>query len=80
MMTDELKGKTVAEAREYFSQYQNMVTTGKMDEEAMGKLCAFAGVLALSHARQMRHITLARHAGRIEGPDAASTTDISERP
>jgi len=44
MMADELKGKTVAAAREYFSQYQNMVTTGKMDEEVMGKLCAFAGV------------------------------------
>jgi nitrogen fixation protein NifU and related proteins len=44
MMADELKGKTVAAARHYFSQYQNMVTTGKMDEEAMGKLCAFAGV------------------------------------
>jgi nitrogen fixation NifU-like protein len=44
MMADELKGKTVADARRYFSQYQNMVTTGKMDEEAMGKLCAFAGV------------------------------------
>jgi nitrogen fixation protein NifU and related proteins len=44
MMADELKGKTVAAARDYFSQYQNMVTTGKVDEEAMGKLCAFAGV------------------------------------
>ncbi|HEV7925575.1 MAG TPA: SUF system NifU family Fe-S cluster assembly protein [Verrucomicrobiae bacterium] len=44
MMTDELKGKSIAAARAYFSQYQNMVTTGKMDEEAMGKLCAFAGV------------------------------------
>ena len=44
MMTDELKGKTAADARQYFSQYQNMVMTGKVDEEAMGKLCAFAGV------------------------------------
>ena len=44
MMTDELKGKSLAEARRFFSQYQAMVTTGKMDQEAMGKLCAFAGV------------------------------------
>ena len=44
MMADELKGKTIAHARQYFSQYQNMVMTGKMDEEALGKLCAFAGV------------------------------------
>ena len=44
MMADQLKGKTIAEARQVFSQYQDMVKTGKMDQEAMGKLCAFAGV------------------------------------
>ncbi|MGA2177104.1 MAG: Fe-S cluster assembly sulfur transfer protein SufU [Verrucomicrobiota bacterium] len=44
MMTGQLKGKTAAEARHCFSQFQTLVTTGKMDEEAMGKLCAFAGV------------------------------------
>jgi nitrogen fixation NifU-like protein len=44
MMTDQLKGKTTAEARNYFNQYQTLVTTGKVDEEALGKLCAFAGV------------------------------------
>ena len=44
MMTGLLKGKTAAEARHCFSQYQTLVMTGKADEEAMGKLCAFAGV------------------------------------
>jgi nitrogen fixation NifU-like protein len=44
MMTDLLKGKTAAQAQQYFSQFQTLVTTGAMDEEAMGKLCAFAGV------------------------------------
>jgi nitrogen fixation NifU-like protein len=44
MMTDQLKGKTIAQARQAFHQYQEMVKTGKMDEESMGKLCAFAGV------------------------------------
>jgi len=44
MMADALKGKTTGDARQFFSQYQNMVTTGRTDEEAMGKLCAFAGV------------------------------------
>lgn len=44
MMTDELKGKTIADARQYFAQYQSLVTTGQADEEVMGKLCAFAGV------------------------------------
>jgi nitrogen fixation NifU-like protein len=44
MMTDQLKGKSVAEAEKTFAQYQQMVTTGPADEEAMGKLCAFSGV------------------------------------
>lgn len=44
MMTDQLKGKTIAQAREYFANYQAMVTTGQADEERMGKLSAFAGV------------------------------------
>ncbi|HZM05525.1 MAG TPA: SUF system NifU family Fe-S cluster assembly protein [Candidatus Saccharimonadales bacterium] len=44
LMTDYLKGKTVAEAQKLFDQYQQMVTTGPTDEEALGKLCAFTGV------------------------------------
>jgi nitrogen fixation protein NifU and related proteins len=44
MVADQLKGKSAAVARDFFAQYQAMVTTGKMDEEFMGKLCAFAGV------------------------------------
>jgi nitrogen fixation NifU-like protein len=44
MMTDQLKGKSVAEAEKTFTQYQEMVTTGPSDEEALGKLRAFSGV------------------------------------
>ncbi|HWD20222.1 MAG TPA: SUF system NifU family Fe-S cluster assembly protein [Verrucomicrobiae bacterium] len=44
MMTDFLKGKKASEAQQQFGAYQQMVTTGKTDEEALGKLCAFAGV------------------------------------
>ena len=44
MMTGLLKGKTTAQARQYFSQFQALVTTGQANEAAMGKLCAFAGV------------------------------------
>jgi nitrogen fixation protein NifU and related proteins len=44
MMTDLLRGKTIAEARKYFAQFQQMVTSGHADEEGMGKLCAFCGV------------------------------------
>jgi nitrogen fixation NifU-like protein len=44
MMTDQLKGKPVAEAEKTFAQYQQMVTAGPTDEEALGKLRVFAGV------------------------------------
>lgn len=44
MMTDALKGKTVAEAEKMFTQYQQMVTTGSPNDEELGKLFVFAGV------------------------------------
>lgn len=44
IMTDQVKGKTVDEARHFFTEYQKLVTTGDSDEEDMGKLVAFAGV------------------------------------
>jgi nitrogen fixation protein NifU and related proteins len=44
MMTANLKGKTLAEARQLFDQYRTMVTTGNLDAKAVGKLAAFAGV------------------------------------
>lgn len=45
LMTDALKGKTVAEARELFEQFHNMVTSNP-DSPApdLGKLSVFAGV------------------------------------
>jgi nitrogen fixation NifU-like protein len=44
IMTDQLQGKTVAEAKQYFERYQRLVKTGNLDEGTLGKLCAFAGV------------------------------------
>ncbi len=46
LMTEQLKGKTAAEARRLFAQFQRMVSTGGAgeDEEAMGSLCALGGV------------------------------------
>jgi nitrogen fixation NifU-like protein len=44
IMTDKVKGRTVAEAKQYFNEYQKMVTTGNVENPDMGKLCAFAGV------------------------------------
>jgi nitrogen fixation protein NifU and related proteins len=44
MMTGQVKGKSTADARKIFDLYHSMITTGKLDEEALGKLQAFAGV------------------------------------
>jgi nitrogen fixation NifU-like protein len=46
LMTEQLKGKTVAEARSCFAQFQRLLSTGAAgeDEEAMGSLCALGGV------------------------------------
>jgi nitrogen fixation protein NifU and related proteins len=44
MMTDFLKGKTVAEAQAVFDKFQQMVTTGRKDAEELGKLAVFANV------------------------------------
>jgi len=44
IMTDQLRGKTIAEAQSQFAEYQKMVTTGEVDKEKIGKLGVFAGV------------------------------------
>jgi nitrogen fixation NifU-like protein len=45
LMTDRLKGCTVAEARDLFERFHRMVTTPPDQEvEDLGKLCALAGV------------------------------------
>ena len=47
LMTDAIKGKTVAEVRDLFTRFQAMVTMPmeqEVDEASMGKLAALAGV------------------------------------
>src|SRR5262245_17675276 len=45
LMTDALKGKTVAEARELFEQFHDMITSNPETPAAdLGKLSVFAGV------------------------------------
>ena len=46
LMTDAIKGKTVAEARQLFDQFHEMVTgtDGPVEPEALGKLVVLSGV------------------------------------
>ncbi len=73
MMADQLKGKKIADAREFFNGYQTMVTTGKKDEDYMGKLCAFAGVA--NFPMRVKCAILPWHAmlAGLDGKTSAST-------
>lgn len=45
LMTDAIKGKTIAEALELFDKFKELITTGKVAEiEKLGKLAVLAGV------------------------------------
>lgn len=44
LMTEALKGKTVAEAEEMLRRFLDMLTRGQTDPEGLGKLAAFSGV------------------------------------
>jgi len=77
MMTDALKGKTVAEARALFERFHELVTADPSKAQAasaeLGKLAVFAGV----HEFPMRVkcASLAWHTMKaaLEGGDKAST-------
>jgi nitrogen fixation NifU-like protein len=44
LLTTALKDKTAAEAKRLFDKVHDMVTTGKVNDEELGKLAVFAGV------------------------------------
>ncbi len=44
LLTDSLKGKTIDEVKRLFGKVHEMVTTGKVEPESVGKLAVFAGV------------------------------------
>jgi nitrogen fixation NifU-like protein len=75
MMTEQLKGKTVADAEKLFGQYQHMITTGPVDEEAVGKLRAFAGVRQFP--MRVKCAILAWHAmlAGLKGQTSATTEE-----
>ena len=44
LMTEQIKGKTVAEAQKLFTGFQQMLATGHGDEDTLGSLSALGGV------------------------------------
>lgn len=74
LMTEALKGRTVAEARELFHDFHDLVTTGG-DPDALGKLAVFAGVR--EYPIRVKCATLAWHAvqAALDQQDHPVTTE-----
>jgi nitrogen fixation NifU-like protein len=74
LMTEALKGRTVAEARELFEGFHDLVTTGG-DPEALGKLAVFSGVR--EYPIRVKCATLAWHAvqAALDQQDHPVTTE-----
>jgi nitrogen fixation NifU-like protein len=77
MMTSELKGKTLPEAREIFTAFHEMVTSEcELEEEeieSLGKLAVFSGVR--EYPARVKCASLAWHA--LQAALASSETPIS---
>jgi nitrogen fixation NifU-like protein len=78
MMTQSVKGKTMAEAEELFNQFHHLVTghaEGNGSRDKLGKLAVFAGVSAFPV--RVKCATLAWHTLRaaIEGKQSAVSTE-----
>jgi len=74
VMTQRLKGRTVAEAEALFERFHDIVTQGRMDEEDLD-LSAFAGVHQFP--ARIKCATLGWHAAlhALRGQTAPATTE-----
>ena len=59
IMTQVLKGKSIAEAKELFSQFQHLLTSEDAAPESLGKLAALTGVR--QYPSRVKCATLAWH-------------------
>jgi nitrogen fixation NifU-like protein len=78
LMTAAVKGKTVAEARELFDRFHQMVTadvSAPVDREGLGKMAVFAGVR--EYPMRVKCATLPWHTVRsaLDGDQAPVSTD-----
>lgn len=74
MMTESVKGKTEAEARELFSQFHQLLTGsqgGEVDARSLGKLAVFAGVR--DYPVRVKCATLAWHTLRAALEETTET-------
>jgi nitrogen fixation NifU-like protein len=77
LLTENVKGKTKAEAEKTFEQVREMVTTGKINGD-VGKLAVFAGVH--KYPARVKCAILSWHAlmGALKGEAAPVTTESEQ--
>ena len=76
MMTEAVKGRTVAEAEALFERFHDLVAGDEADgDDTLGKLAAFAGVRR--YPARVKCATLAWHTlkAAMEGADETATTE-----
>lgn len=75
LMTEVLKGHTREEALRLFERFHDLVTTGKGDDESLGKLAVFAGVF--QYPARVKCAILAWHAVKsaLEGREETVSTE-----
>lgn len=78
IMTEAVKGKSVAEAERLFTRFHDVVMGRAEDADDLGKLSAFAGVRAFP--MRVKCATLSWHAlsAALKGSTSASTEDPRE--
>ena len=75
LMTDAVKGKSKAEVKALFDKVHDMVTTGNVHEDGVGKLAVFAGVHKFP--ARVKCAILSWHAvlAAVNGEDGPVTTE-----
>ena len=75
LLTTAVKGKTKAEVKELFGKVHELVTTGKVDDDGVGKLAVFAGVHKFP--ARVKCAILSWHAAlaAVEGKDGPVSTE-----
>jgi nitrogen fixation protein NifU and related proteins len=75
LLTDSVKGKTKTEVKELFKKVHDMMTTGNVADEGVGKLAVFAGVHKFP--ARVKCAILSWHAvvAAVEGQDGPVSTE-----
>jgi nitrogen fixation protein NifU and related proteins len=75
MMTESLKGKTLAEAEDLFRSFHNLITGKSTDESHLGKLVVFGGVREFPVRVKCASLPWHTFHAALEGEDKTVSTE-----